>query len=63
MAEQWKFVWNVIVMPLKSRYDRRLSNGCKKVFEKCYAISDTYQGSRVANAVHLGFERGYTLEA
>lgn len=51
-----------IIMSLGNRPNRALYNELKNEFEKVYAIGDTYQGGRVANAVHTGFERAYTLK-
>lgn len=51
-----------IIMSLGNRSDRGLYEELKKEFEKVYAIGDTDQPGRVANAVHTGFERAYTLK-
>ncbi len=51
-----------IIMSLGNRPNRTLYEEVKEEFEKVYAIGDAYQCGRVANAVHTGFERAYTLE-
>lgn len=51
-----------IIMSLGNRPNRTLYNEVKEQFERVYAIGDTYQSGRVANAVHTGYERAYVMK-
>ncbi len=51
-----------IIMSLGNRPDNGLYKELKEHFEKVYVIGDALQIGRIANAVHTGFERAYTLE-
>ncbi|GAB2045999.1 FAD-dependent oxidoreductase [Agathobaculum sp. TL06] len=53
---------DVVILSLGNRSDRTLYDKLKQVCKKVYAIGDTLQVGRIANAVHTGFERAYTLE-
>lgn len=51
-----------IILALGNRPKTALYDALKGELDKVYAIGDTLQLGRVANAVHTGFERAYVLE-